>query len=150
MINCNLLTSGLSIPCASSVTNNPYNSTVNVLNTFSFQIISGYNILMLTQPIQVAKGSLIYLTQSTGRLALDQSGTATYCDLMWQTYAWTKLSTNSNWRFYLNTFDDFSVYQNSLNLVHKYSSPGVYVVTIAVKSLVVQQLVTVNECNILN
>ena len=116
---------GFLISCASYLTQNAY-STVTVLYTWTFQVTAGYNQLLVNS-VQVSQGNLIMLTQSSASIALDVSGTAAlYSDLAWQSVVWSSLSANLNWRFYLNTLDDLYSYEFSLNLVHTYSSSGLF------------------------
>lgn len=122
---------------------------MSTILSWDFQVSAGYNRLFLIQQVRVYKGSLIRLIQTTGRIAMDQSNNFTYSDLIWQTYAWLKLNTNSNWRFLLNPMNDFSVYQNYFNLNHKYSSTGLYTVKISFSGLIYQQNVSITDCKFL-
>ena len=94
---------------------------------WSFTLVAGYNYFLLEQPTLVNRGNFILLTQSTGLVAVDQSGNVSYSDYYWNTNTslWTKIST-SNWRVYLVPITNWTTYQFSFNLTHYYSSVGVY------------------------
>ena len=136
------------LPCATYLTSNPFDVPINVINSWTLQLISGYNKLYLPQSITVNKGSFLYLIQNTGRVAVDQSGSQ-YSDLIWNNITfWTKLNYNSNWRFYLTTINSFTSYQNSFILSHVYSSIGSYNMSITFLSSnqIYQQNVIVTKC----
>ena len=136
------------LPCATYFTSNPFDVPINVINSWTLQLISGYNKLYLPQSITVNKGSFLYLIQNTGRVAVDQSGSQ-YSDLIWNNITfWTKLNYNSNWRFYLTTINSFTSYQNSFILSHVYSSIGSYNLSITFLSSnqIYQQNVIVTDC----
>ena len=122
---------------------------MSTILSWDFQVSAGYNRLFLIQQVRVNKGSLIRLIQTTGQIAVDQSNNFTDSDLIWQTCAWLKLNTNSNWRFLLNPMNDFSVYQTYFNLNHKYSSTGSYIVKISFSGLIYQQNVSITDCKFL-
>ncbi len=129
---------------------NPYSTALNVLNSWDFQIAKGYNKLYLPQVLAVKKGTLIGLVQSTGLVALDQSGTALFSDLKLTSNQWSDLNQKSNWRFYLNTTNDFELnyYKTNFSLNHQYASTGLYNLTITFKNLILEQTVNVKQpCN---
>lgn len=117
---------------------------------FTFQVNSGYNKLLLSYPVRVFRGNLIMVRQSTGKIAVDTSGTASYSDLVWNTTTqWTKLAEYSNWRFYLNVLNNFTSYQSVLNILHVYSFTGSYNVSIYFNSSgqIFYQAVQITDCN---
>ena len=138
------------LPCATYLTSNPFDVPINVINSWTLQLISGYNKLYLPQSITVNKGSFLYLIQNTGSVAVDQSGSQ-YSDLVWNNVTfWTKLNYNSNWRFYLTTINSFTSYQNSFILSHVYSSIGSYNMSITFLSSyqTFLEIVNVTDCMI--
>ena len=136
-------------PCAVYFTQNPFNKTMNIIYEWDYDISLGYNKLILPQPLVVYRGNYIYLTQTTGKIAIDQTGNSTYSDLVWNsTTKWTKLSEFSNWRFYLNALTNFSSYESKLNVIHSYSNIGVYTLNITFPSSnkTFTQIVNVTDC----
>ena len=104
---------------------------MNIVYSWNFQISLGYNSIILPQPVTVSVGSYLFLTQNTGKIAIDTSGNASYSDLVWNTTTqWTKLAEFSNWRFYLNAIVSFSSYISDLRINHKYSLVGSYEIAI--------------------
>lgn len=105
---------------------NPYRS-VTVIYSWIFQVTAGYNILNLANSVSVNKGFMILLNQNTAKIAIDVSGTAVYSDLaLVQNIVWSPVNANSNWRFFLNTLDDFIAYGFTLNFVHTYSDSSLF------------------------
>lgn len=143
--NCSQNTTGFVIPCASKLSYYPY-GTITVLRNFTFTVVAGYNKLMLSQSVQVYRGNLILLVQGTGRVALDQTG-ALYSDLQWSTSYGSKLKENSNWRFYLDTFTDFTSYQQTFDISYTYSNIGFYNFSLSFVNSTVfyQQFIYINE-----
>jgi hypothetical protein len=88
------------------------------------------------------------LTQTTGKVAIDTTGNATYSDLVWNTTTqWTKLAEFSNWRFYLTALNNFTSYQTYLNIVHSYNLIGLYSISItfASNNQTFQQIVNITD-----
>ena len=137
------------MPCAVYFTNNPFNSSFNVLYTLTFQISSGYNRLVLPQPIAVFKGNFIVLIQTSGKVAVDQSKNVTYSDLVWQSPLWLSLDLNSKWRLYFNTLIDNDFNLAKFEIVHKYSSVGSYQINISTNNKTLfQQQNTISLCKL--
>lgn len=135
------------MPCAVYFTNNPFNSSFNVLYTLTFQISSGYNRLVLPQPIAVSKGNFIVLIQTIGKVAVDQSENVTYSDLVWQSPLWLSLDLNSKWRLYFNTLIDNDFNLAKFEIVHKYSSVESYQISISTNNRTLfQQQNTISLC----
>ena len=136
------------IACSLYLSQNLYNTSFSVLNTLAFQITTGYNKLLFSQPVQVSKGCLINLIQSTGMVAIDQSGSSLISDLAMGTNTYVNLNSTSNWRFFLNTTDNFQLnyYQTSVTFTHTYAYPGAYVHLVTVKNVTFQQIVNVTNC----
>ena len=67
----------------------------------------------------VKKGSLVFLTQTLNstNIAIDQSGSAQYSDMIWGTNL-QQINATSNYRFYLTTISNFTVYQTNLLISH--------------------------------
>ena len=145
---------GTKTPCATYFTNYPYNSTMDVSYTFNYAINPGYNKILFSQPILVKKGSLIFLTQTpnASNVAIDQTGNATYSDMIWGTNLnMLNPLNNSNWRFYLTAITNFSSYRSSLNIMHSYSSIGLYNLSILFTSSnqIYNMLVNITDCKFL-
>lgn len=119
-----------------------------VLNSWIFQVESGYNKLSLTQPVSVLKGSMIKLLQNTGRVAIDQSGAALYSDVELQSSVLNKLNTTSNWRFYLKATTDLYLYKFNIDLSYSYAFSGSYSLSLeeANSNSVFQHPINVPEC----
>jgi hypothetical protein len=125
-------------------------------------VTAGYNNILLSSPVSVFRGNFIILTQNSGYIALYTAGNATYSDMAWNTSIWTNLVATSNWRFYLTPTTNFSVYQNSFNiiqsyvsvyqnrfnLIHYYNSIGIYNLSIKFLSgnQTFFQIVNVTDC----
>jgi len=121
---------------------------MNIVYSWNFQISLGYNSIILPQPVTVSVGSYLFLTQNTGKIAIDTSGNASYSDLVWNTTTqWTKLAEFSNWRFYLTTLNNFSSYQTTFNIQHSYASIGLYnlSITFGSSNQTFQQIVNVTD-----
>jgi hypothetical protein len=136
-------------PCAQYMTQFPFNISMNEIYSWNFQISLGYNKIILPQPVYVLKGQFILLTQNTGRIAIDTTGNASYSDLVWNSITqWTKLEEFSNCRFYLTTINNFTSYQNTLNIIHSYANIGLYTLTItfATSNRVFQKILNITDC----
>ena len=130
----------------------PFNISMNEIYSWNFQISLGYNKIILPQPVYVLKGQFILLTQNTGRIAIDTTGNASYSDLVWNSITqWTKLEEFSNCRFYLTTINNFTSYQNTLNIIHSYANIGLYNLTIIFPSsnISFQQTINITDCKFL-
>ena len=130
------------------MTQNSFNSTMNVIFTWTFTITTGINWIYLPQPVTVYRGYFLKMTQNTGRVAIDSTGNASYTDLAWQSNIWNRLSSNSNWRFYLMALTNFTSYFTTFNLLHSYKNIGLYNVTLNFLSSNVSftQTVNITDC----
>jgi hypothetical protein len=138
-------------PCAQYMTQFPFNISMNEIYSWTFQISLGYNKIILPQPVEVNKGHFILLTQNSGRIAIDTTRNSSYSDLVWNsTTQWTKLAEFSNWRFFLTTINNFTSYQNTLNIIHSYANIGLYNLTIIFPNLNIsyQQIVNITDCKL--
>jgi len=137
------------VPCASYLTKYPLNFPMNILYSFNFSANPGYNKFILPQPIEVPQGSLVFLTQFTDStsVAIDSSGSAMYSDVVWGTNL-QNLSSNSNWRLFLNPFTNFTSYQTSFSISHAYNTIGLYniILTFLSSNLTFQQTVNITDC----
>ena len=140
---------GLDTPCSSYYTQYPYNTTMQMIFSWTFSITTGNNTILLPAPVTVNQGNYIFLTQLTGKVAVDITGTANVSDLVWNTTTqWTKLAEFFNWRFYLTTINNFTSYQNTLNVLHSYSNIGLYTLSLTFLSSnkIFQQIVNITDC----
>jgi hypothetical protein len=122
---------------------------MQIIYNWNFQINIGNNTLLLPAPVTVNQGNYILLNQLTGRVAIDKTGNASNSDLVWNlTTQWTKLAEFSNWRFYLTTINNFTSYQNTLNLIHSYANIGLYTLSLTFLSsnMSYQQTVNITDC----
>ena len=90
------------------------------------------------------------LTQNTGRVAVDTTGTALFSDLTWSDATkWIQLADFSNWRFYLTTLNNFSSYQTSFSILNTYTSIGLYniILTFSSSGQTFQQTVDITDRN---
>lgn len=142
---------GSVVTCADFFTLNPFAFSYTSKYSYTFQINFGYNKFILPQPALVTKGYLIYLTQTTGVIAVDQSSNSTYSDLVWNSIIWNRLNEFSNWRLYLNAITNYTSYQSQFNLLHTYSSLGIYTLTITYASSndIFQIPVNITDSNII-
>jgi len=141
---------GSIVPCSVYFTKYPFNIEFDVISTWNFQVTVGFNNLLLSQAVNVNKGNFLLLTQSTGKIALDTTGTALYSDLYWSSVTqWTNLSVSSNQRFYLTPLTNFSSYMTSFNIDHTYNSVGLYpvLITFSSSNQTFQQIVNITDCN---
>lgn len=137
-------------PCAVFFSSNRYNSPLNVLYSWTFTLLIGYNRLFLDQPITIFKGNLILLTQTVARLGIDSSG-STYSDLILSSNVWSSLDFTSNWRFYLNlvSMSSQGYYQSQLNIIHEYSSLGLYNFSLSIgNNTIYQELANITDCKL--
>lgn len=122
--------------CAPYFASSPFNATTTVLYNWNFTILPGYNKIVLPAPISVPKGSVIMLTQystNSTSVAVDTSGTAEYSDLLWRKNL-QNLNSVSNWRFYFTSLSNFSFYEGTIKIIHKYHSDGLYNITVILLS----------------
>ena len=127
----------------------PFNISMNEIYSWTFQISLGYNKIILPQPVEVNKGHFILLTQNSGQIAIDTTRNSSYSDLVWNsTTQWTKLAEFSNWRFFLTTINNFTSYQNTLNIIHSYANIGLYKLSLTFLSsnISYQQIVNITDC----
>ena len=115
------------IPCALYFTNNYYESSLkNSIIVETFTIIVGFNRILLDQPVNVYEGSLLLLTQNSGLVAIDESTSSSYSDLVNQGNILTNLSYSVNKRFLISPLTNFSSYYANISLTHVYSKYGSY------------------------
>ena len=119
-----------------------------MIYSWSFTITTGLNYIYLPQPITINNGNFLMLTQTTGKVAIDTTGNATYSDLAFKSSVWSKLSSIQNWRFYLTALNNFSSYQTYFSLTHTYKSIGIYNVTLTFSSSneTFTQSVNITDC----
>lgn len=138
------------MPCAVYLTQYPFNITMNIEYEFNYDLALGYNKIILPQPLPVKRGQFVMMTQITARIAIDTNN-STYSDLVWNTTTqWTKLSEFLNWRFYLNPITNYTTYQTSFNLVHSYSSIGIYTLRLNFTSSnqLYEQIINITDCKL--
>lgn len=117
--------------CATYFSYNPFDTTLTVSNEWNFIITNtGYNKFILSQPFYVIRGSLLFLTQTSCQLAIDTSNNIMYSDLVWTNLTYSKLTEFQNWRFYLNTLNNYTYYSSKFYLSHSYANVGIYNITI--------------------
>lgn len=122
---------------------------MNIEYEFDYNLALGYNKIILPQPLPVKRGQFVMLTQITGKIAIDTVSNSSYSDLVWNTTTqWTKLAEFFNWRFYLVPITNYTTYQSTFNLVHTYSTIGVYTLTLYFNSSnqSYQQIVNITDC----
>jgi hypothetical protein len=129
----------------------PFSIPLTTIYSWSYTITTGYNNIILPQPVVVSKGYFIQLIQGVGRIAIDMNGNATYSDLAWNLPTqWTRLSAVSLLRFYLTPLFNFTSYQNTLNVLHSYANIGLYTLSLTFLSSnkTFQQIINVTDCNL--
>lgn len=124
---------------------------MNTIYNWDFAVTTGRNQILLPAPMPVYKGNFVYLTQNSGKLAIDSSNAATYSDLSWQSTIWLPLKENLNWRFYLNAITNFTSYETNFRIVRPYKSIGLYNLSINFLSSnqSFTQTVNITDCNYL-
>jgi hypothetical protein len=131
------------------LTQYPFSIPLTTIYSWTFNITTGYNNLVLSQPVQVSKGYFIQLIQVTGQVSIDTTGTASYSDLAWNDPTqWTRLSAISIVRFYLTATLNFTSYQTAINVFHSYASIGLYTLslTFASSNKTFQQIINITDC----
>jgi hypothetical protein len=118
------------------------------LYSWTLNVTVGYNNILFPAPVLVYRGNFLIMTQNTGRVAIDITGNATYNDLAWRSSVWNRLSSNSNWRFYLTPLTNFTSYITTFNLMHAYKNIGLYnlTLTFASSNETFTQTVNVTDC----
>jgi hypothetical protein len=89
------------------------------------------------------------LTQYTATIAIDTTGTATYSDMISTYGIYSKLNNITNWRFYINTLNNFAAYISKINVVHTYANIGLYTINIVflnISNITLQQIVNITDC----
>lgn len=122
-------------PCAVFFTTSSISTEITTINSWSFDLTAGNNILILPQPVFVQQGSFIYLNQNTTQIAIDTAGNATYSDMYSSPLGiYYNLNLNTKWRFYLMPITNFSCYQSSFTIAHQYSGVGLQTITLTFQS----------------
>lgn len=114
------------IPCFVYFSQNPYEVIFTDVYSWDYEISEGKNIIYFNQPVQVQSGQIIILTQNTGSVAIDSTSNGAYSDLVWQSPFWNKLSSTSNFRFFLKALTNFTAYQSSFQVIHYYQNIGTF------------------------
>lgn len=124
------------IPCAVYFTQNPFSISLTQVINWNFNLVVGYNYILLENSVLVTKGSFLVLIQNGGMVAVDQSGNATYSDYYWDTNTelWTKLNSNSSCRLYLTPITNWTTFYYSFSLNHYYSAIGFFNLSLKVQS----------------
>lgn len=137
------------MPCSAFFSTNSISPTLITDNSWDFDIVAGFNRLLFATPVFVRKGSFIYLTQSTGKIAIDKSGNATYSDMVLSNGGYYKLNDTSNWRIFLNTITSFGSYKTSFLITYTYSALGNYEIMLTFISSNVTFFydISVTQCN---
>lgn len=140
---------GQLVPCSVYFVQNPFPTTFTVAYTYSYTITTGLNTFTIT-PITVSRGYFILLTQTTGCVAIDTTGTAQFSDLLTQSSNYYPINSLLNYRLYLTTVNSYSTYQASFNLQRTYASIGSYTLTISFRSSsqVYTSTVAITNCNL--
>ena len=96
----------------------------------------------------IEMGNFISIEQNTGKIAIDNSGTASYSDMALGSTIWNPLSSNSKWRLYLNALTNFSSYQTSFSISHTYNNIGLYniALTFLSSNVTFYQTVNITDC----
>lgn len=113
-------------PCAAFFSETPFNVSLITIYSWDFEVSLGYNKILLAYPVLVEKGEFVYLTQSTGRIAIDTSGKCAYSDLVWKSTVWLGINKTSNWRMYINPITNFTSYEANFKISHFYKQTGFY------------------------
>jgi len=124
------------IPCAVYFTQNPFNLSYSIVYTWNYNVSVGYNQILLPSPVLVNKGNFLNVIQITGYVACNQTANSTYSDLFYNSTSmlWQKLSRTANWRLIFTTLTNFTSYQSSINIMHTYSTPGLYLMNVTFAS----------------
>ena len=120
---------GSNVTCASFLSRSHVSQNFIQVANYNFIITTGYNKIILDQPLTVYKGYMLLLSQTVGTVAVDTSGTAVYSDLAWNPLL-SKINAYNNYRFYLLPLTNFSTYQTAINLYHMYTNAGLYNVSL--------------------
>ena len=106
---------------------NGYDSSLaTIKQNWDFTITNGYNKILLKSLVQIEKGSLILLNQNSARIALHETITPSYSDLVYFQNSWNVLDVLRNKKFALNPLTYFNAYKYKLNLIHQYTQSGSY------------------------
>ena len=138
------------MPCSVYFSQFPFDNTLNVKNDWIFQVNTGFNYLLLSQVVTVSRGDFLLLNQTTGRVAIDTTGTALCSDLYWSTKTqWTRLPGLLESRFYLTPLTNFSSYITSFSFSHTYKTIGLYniLITFSSDNQLFQQIVNITDRN---
>lgn len=140
----------LVIPCSVYFNNYPSDLSLDKIYSFNYTISTGYNKLLLSQPLQIQRGYFILLEQINGKIAIDTSGNATYSDMIlsYDESSVSRINTVFNYRFYFNTINPYISYQSNLNLVHSYQNTGSYLITIIFSSSIqiFYKILNISDC----
>ena len=106
------------------------------------------NRLLLASPVLIKKGSFVYLTQISGKVAIDTSGNASYSEMVLNNGAYYKLNDLSNWRMLINAITTFNSYKNNFQLAYSYATLGFYEITLTFTSsnLTFSYFVEITQC----
>ena len=123
---------------------------MNVYYSWIFSISTGINTFYFPNAVNVSQGNFLILTQNTGIVAIDTTGTASYSDLVWSTKTqWTRLPGLLESRFYLTPLTNFSSYITSFSFSHTYKTIGLYniLITFSSGNQLFQQIVNITDRN---
>ena len=123
---------------------------MNVYYSWIFSISTGINTFYFPNAVNVSQGNFLILTQTTGKIALDTTGTASFSDLVWSsTTQWTRLPGLLKSRFYLTPLTNFSSYITSFSFSHTYKTIGLYniLITFSSGNQLFQQIVNITDRN---
>jgi hypothetical protein len=100
--------------------------------------------------LKVYKGSLLLLTQISGLVAIDESISSSYSDLVNQGDILGNLSIPVNKRFLITPLTNFSSYYANISISHVYSNYGSYNLTITFSKSQQKftQAITTNNCKL--
>lgn len=122
------------MPCSAYYNKYPFSVPLTSIFSQSYSIVPGYNKFLLSWPMSINRGMFVYLIQTSGQVAIDTTTNSSYSDMVLNNGAYYKLNDLTNVRLYLNAITNFTTYTGRFNLVHTYSSFGLYNLKISFES----------------
>ena len=100
--------------------------TRTVLYSWSYNVDNGYNKILLTFPVKVPKGAMVYLDMfsNSGRISVDNNSESYFTDYYANSTSISRIDTNRNIRFHFNCLIEQSYYDYNFNSLFSFDRNG--------------------------
>lgn len=138
---------GLNVSCGAYFNQMPYLTTFTAQNIGFFRVNSGYNRINLDIPIQVSKGSMIFVNTNQTALLINTLDTSLYSDYLVRQNVLSPIVMFKRYKFYFNCLISDKYYVSTFKFSHTYSNTGDYEVkaTLSSNNLAAKQWVNISS-----